>query len=123
MYLEPLNHWGRHPQMFLHSVAQAAEICRAVGSEHCKVLFDVYHQSVTEPDAFELIDRYWDSIGYFQIGDSPGRKEPGTGNFDFRRLFAMTDERGYNGIFGMEHGNSMPGIEGERAVLEAYRTL
>jgi hydroxypyruvate isomerase len=123
MFLEPLNHWGRHPQMFLHSVSQGAEICRAVGSDSCRLLFDVYHQAVTEPDVLDLIERHWSAIGYFQIGDNPGRKEPGTGNFDFRRFFQITDARGYDGLFGMEHGNANPGPEGEHAVIEAYRRL
>lgn len=123
VYLEPLNHLGSRPQMFLHSVDQAAEICRAVGSDACKILFDVYHQSAIGTDVFDSIERNWDQIGYFQIGDFPGRKEPGTGTFDFKRFFAMTDSLGYTGYFGMEHGNSMPGREGELAVLEAYRKL
>ncbi|MGE3314279.1 MAG: TIM barrel protein [Planctomycetaceae bacterium] len=123
MFLEPLNHWGRSPQMYLHSMAQGGELCEAVGSDHCRLLFDLYHQAVTEPDVLELAAKHWDNIGYFQIGDFPGRKEPGTGSFDFRRFFALTDSRGYDGLFGMEHGNSAPGIEGERAVVAAYRRL
>ncbi len=121
--LEPLNHWGRHPQMFLHGVSQAARICRSVGEGRCRILFDVYHQQSTQRDVFGAIDRAWHQIGYFQLGDSPGRKEPGTGGFDYQRFFQITDSRGYAGVFGMEHGNAFPGREGERSVIDAYAAL
>jgi hydroxypyruvate isomerase len=123
MLLEPLNHWGRHPQMFLHSISQGARVCRAVNSGACRVLCDVYHQQSVRQNILADITSNWDEMGYFQIGDSPGRKEPGTGGFDFRGLFELTDARGYDGIFGMEHGNSQPGREGERAVIDAYAAI
>jgi hydroxypyruvate isomerase len=44
MVLEPLNWWANHPGCFLHKIPQAFQICRAVGSPSCKILFDIYHQ-------------------------------------------------------------------------------
>jgi hydroxypyruvate isomerase len=44
MVLEPLNPWKDHPGLFLTKVPQAFQICRAVGSPSCKILFDMYHQ-------------------------------------------------------------------------------
>ncbi len=121
MVLEPLNTIRDHPGIFLTKISQAYMICEAVGSPACKILDDLYHQQITEGDLIPNIDRAWDEIAYFQVGDNPGRKEPTTGEINYRNVFAHLHSRGFGGIVGMEHGNSRPGAEGERAVIEAYR--
>jgi hydroxypyruvate isomerase len=63
----------------------------------------------------------WDEIAYIQIGDNPGRKEPGTGEINYQNVFKHIYDKGYRDILGMEHGNAHPGKEGETALLEAYR--
>ncbi len=121
MVLEPLNSWTDHPGLFLSGIPQAYQICRAVGSPSCKILFDMYHQQITEGNIIPNIDRAWSEIAYFQAGDNPGRKEPTTGEMNYRNIFKHIHGKGFDGIVGMEHGNSQPGKEGERAVIEAYR--
>ncbi len=121
MVLEPLNPFRDHPGMFLSKAAQAYLICRAVDSPACKVLFDIYHQQITEGNLIPNIDRTWDEIAYFQIGDNPGRKEPTTGEINYRNVLEHIYRKGYRGVLGMEHGNSRPGREGEQAVIDAYR--
>lgn len=121
MVLEPLNPWRDHPNMLLAKIAHAYEICRAVNSPACKILFDMYHQQITEGNIIPNMDRAWDEVAYFQIGDNPGRNEPTTGELNYRNIFRHIHERGFTGVLGMEHGNSKPGKEGERAVIEAYR--
>jgi hydroxypyruvate isomerase len=64
----------------------------------------------------------WNEIGYFQVGDNPGRKEPTTGEMNYRNIFRHIHSKGYEGVIGMEHGNSKPGKEGELAVIQAYVT-
>lgn len=120
MVLEPLNPFTDHPGLFLTKVPQAFQICRAVGSPSCKILDDLYHQQITEGNLIPNIDHAWEEIAYFQVGDNPGRKEPTTGEINFRNVFKHIHSRGYNGIVGMEHGNSGPGADGEKAVIEAY---
>jgi len=63
----------------------------------------------------------WSEVAYMQVGDNPGRKEPTTGEMNYRNIFRHLQEKGYAGVVGMEHGNSKPGVEGEKAVIEAYR--
>ena len=121
MVLEPLNPWKDHPGLFLTRIPQAFQICRAVASPSCKILFDLYHQQITEGNIIPNIDRAWSEIAYFQQGDNPGRKEPTTGEMNYRNIFGHIHGKGYAGVLGMEHGISKPGIEGEKAVLEAYR--
>ena len=121
MVLEPLNPWANHPGMFLSKIPQAYEVCRAVNSPSCKILFDIYHQQITEGNLIPNIDLAWSEIGYFQIGDNPGRKEPGTGEINYRNVFKHIHAKGFDGIMGMEHGKSLGGKEGDEALLAAYR--
>ncbi len=121
MVLEPLNPYRDHPGMFLTKIPQAYQICKAVNSRSCKVLDDLYHQQVTEGNLIPNVDHAWSEIAYFQVGDNPGRKEPGTGEINYRNVFKHIHEIGFTGVVGMEHGNSRPGKDGERAVINAYR--
>ena len=120
MVLEPLNPWRDHPGLFLTKMPQAYMICQAVGSPSCKILCDIYHQQITEGNLIPNIDRSWDEIAYFQMGDNPGRKEPTTGEINYKNIFQHIHGKGYTGVMGMEHGNSKPGKEGEQAVIDAY---
>lgn len=122
MVLEPLNRRD-HPGMFLARVPHAYQICRAVDSPSCKILFDIYHQQITEGNLIPNLDRAWDEIAYVQVGDNPGRREPTTGEINYSNVFAHLKRKGFTGIVGMEHGNSRSGAEGEMAVIEAYRKV
>jgi hydroxypyruvate isomerase len=121
MVLEPLNTRRNHPGMFLTHIAQAHEICIAVGSPSCKILYDLYHQQITEGNLIPNIDLGWNEVAYFQVGDNPGRNEPFTGEINYQNVFRHIHGRGYSGIVGMEHGNSRPGRDGERMVIDAYK--
>ena len=123
MVLEPLNRLTDHPGVFLHQSPQAFLLCRAIDRPSCKILFDIYHQQITEGNLIPNLDAAWSEIAYFQCADNPGRNEPGTGEINYRRIFAHLISKGYRGAVGMEHGNSQPGKEGELAVIEAYREL
>lgn len=123
MVLEPLNWYRDHGGVFLQRSDQAYALCKAVNSPACKILFDLYHQQITEGNLIPNIDRCWDEIAYFQSGDNPGRNEPGTGEINYRNVFRHLKKRGYAGVIGMEHGKSLPGADGERALLRAYREV
>lgn len=120
MVLEPLNKRD-HPGLFLSKAAQAFELCKAVDSPTCKILFDIYHQQITEGNLIPNINDAWDEIAYFQVGDNPGRKEPTSGEINYLNVFKHIHSKGFNGVVGMEHGNSQTGQEGEKAVIKAYR--
>ncbi len=121
MVIEVLN-FRDHPNLFLTDVGQAHMICRAVNSPACKILYDMYHTQIQEGNIIPNIDLAWGEIGYFQIGDNPGRNEPTSGEMNYRNIFAHIQKKGFTGILGMEHGNAKPGKEGERALIEAYRS-
>lgn len=118
--IEPLNTQRDHPGQFLTGVPQAYAICKGVGSPSCKILFDAYHEQISEGNLIPNLDQAWSEIAYVQIGDNPGRKEPGTGEVNYQNVFRHLHSKGYKGVLGMEHGNSRPGKDGERAVIDAY---
>lgn len=118
MVMEPLSDT---PELFLRLSSQTYAICKAVNSPSCKILFDMYHMQRNEGNMIANIDKAWDEIGYFQIGDNPGRKEPGTGEMNYHNIFKHIHAKGYTGVLGMEHGNAKPGKEGELALIQAYR--
>ncbi|QEG34088.1 hydroxypyruvate isomerase family protein [Bythopirellula goksoeyrii] len=120
MVLEPLNWWANHAGQFLVTTPQAYLICKAVNSPSCKILFDIYHQQISEGNLIPNIDKAWDEIAYFQVGDNPGRKEPGTGEINYRNVFRHIHDKGFTGVVGMEHGNSKDGAKGEQAVIDSY---
>ena len=120
--LEPLNRWD-HPGLFLTGIPQSYMICRAVNSPACKIVNDMYHQQITEGNIIPNIDRAWNEIGAFHIGDNPGRKEPTTGEINYRNVFKHIYNKGYNGVLCCEHGRSIPGKEGEVAFINAYRSV
>ena len=122
MVLEPLN-FRDHPGLFLSESPQAYEICKTVDSPSCKILFDIYHQQIQEGNLIPNINKCWNEIGYFQIGDNPGRKEPTTGEINYRNVFKFIHGKGYEGILGMEHGNYNRGKEGEMDVIKAYKKV
>ena len=122
LLLEPLSD---ATPLFLRSSAKACQICQVIDRPSCKLLFDMYHLQRNEGRLLYHMDLCWDQIGYFQIGDEPGRFEPTTGEINYKTIFRhihrKSQETGRIFILGMEHFNSQPGIQGEQAVLAAYR--
>ncbi len=120
MVMEPLSDT---PELFLRRSDQSHMICKAVDSPSCKILYDIYHMQRNEGNLIANMDSCWDEIAYIQIGDNPGRKEPGTGEIHYKNVFDFIHSKGFTGIYGMEHGNALPGKEGEMALIEAYRKV
>lgn len=118
MVLEPLSDT---PDLFLRHSDQTHLICKGVKSPSCKILYDIYHMQKNEGNLITNMEKCWDEIAYIQIGDNPGRKEPGTGEINYRNVFKYIDSKGYKGVLGMEHGNAKPGKDGELALIKAYR--
>ena len=122
MVLEPLSD---SPDLFLRTSDQTYEICRGVNSPSCKILFDIYHMQKNEGHIIPHIDWTWSEIDYFQIGDNPGRKEPTTGEINYKNIFKHIYDRSKKEnksfIMGMEHGNFHPGKDGEMKLIKAYQ--
>lgn len=122
LVIEPLNHID-HPGFFMTHSDELAEIIAAVNSPNVRMLFDLYHLQITEGNLINNFRAYKDLIGYVQTGDVPGRKEPGTGEVNYRNVFKAIYDTGYRGIIGMEHGTSVPGRAGVLKMFEAYKQV
>jgi hydroxypyruvate isomerase len=118
MVLEPLSD---NPDLFMRFSDQTYLLCRGVNSPSCKILFDMWHMQRNEGNLIDHMNLAWDEIAYFQIGDNPGRKEPTTGEINYKNIFKHIASKGFTGILGMEHGNFHKGKEGEIKLIEAYR--
>lgn len=123
MVMESMNHRVDHPNMFLHTIPQAYALAKAVGRPSVKLLFDFYHVQVQEGHLLATLDYAWDEIAYIQVGDTPGRKEPTSGEINYPNVLKHLYNRGYRGFVGLEHGLSKPGKDGAEAALKAYRTI
>ncbi|MGB5668843.1 MAG: TIM barrel protein [Maribacter sp.] len=120
MVLEPLSD---SPDLHLRTSEQTYLICKGVNSPSCKILYDIYHMQKNEGHLIHNMELTWDEIAYIQIGDNPGRKEPTTGEINYKNVFKYIHAKGFDGILGMEHGNSLPDKVGEQAVIDAYKKV
>ncbi|MFH5886485.1 hydroxypyruvate isomerase family protein, partial [Halalkalibaculum sp. DA3122] len=84
MVLEPLSDT---PDLFLRHSDQTYQICKAVDSPACKILYDIYHMQKNEGRLIHNMELCWDEIAYIQQGDVPGRNEPYTGEINYRNVF------------------------------------
>ncbi|WP_086476405.1 MULTISPECIES: hydroxypyruvate isomerase family protein [Arenibacter] len=120
MVLEPLSD---SPDLHLQTSEQTYLICKGVNSPSCKILYDIYHMQKNEGHLIHNMNLTWDEIAYIQVGDNPGRKEPTTGEINYKNVFKYLYDKGFKGVVGMEHGNSRPNKEGDLAVINAYKEV
>jgi hydroxypyruvate isomerase len=99
---ELLNTRVDHPGYFLTTTGQGVEIVEAVDSPNVKILFDVYHQQITEGDVIRRFRNNVDAIGHVHMADNPGRAEPGTGELNYERIFEAIADTGYEGYVSCE---------------------
>ncbi|RYD60349.1 MAG: xylose isomerase, partial [Sphingomonadales bacterium] len=123
MVMEPLNTIVDHPRVFLQTVPQGFAVASGVDSPAVKVLADLYHAQIQSGHLIGTMETCWREIAYLQFGDNPGRKEPGTGEINYRTVVRWLRARRYSGVIGMEHGNSVDGRAGEEAMIAAYRAI
>ncbi len=123
MVMEPLNTLVDHPGVFLQTVPQGFAIARGVDSPAVKVLADLYHEQIQAGHLIKTMETCWDEIAYLQFGDNPGRKEPGTGEINYRTIARWLRAKQFAGVIGMEHGNAIAGRAGEEALVAAYRAI
>ncbi|SFR64741.1 hydroxypyruvate isomerase family protein [Halogeometricum limi] len=102
LVVELLNVAVDHPGYFLTTTADGVDLVESVDSSSVKLLYDVYHQQITEGNIIETMTDNLDAIGHVHIADVPGRHEPGTGELNYRNVLAALAEAGYDGYVGCE---------------------
>ena len=109
--VEPLNVLVNHKGYYLSTSAEAFEIVRKVASPNVKVLFDIYHQQITEGHLIANITANIDLIGHFHVAGNPGRGEPYFGEINYKEVFKAIDAAGYTGYAGLEYWPAVDGME------------
>jgi hydroxypyruvate isomerase len=104
--MEALNPLVDHKGFFLTRTDQTMQILDAVDSPNVKMLFDIYHQQITEGNVIRNIRDNIDRIGLFHVADNPGRKQPGTGEMNYANIYKAIHETGFTGYVALEHGKT-----------------
>ncbi|WP_394743111.1 hydroxypyruvate isomerase family protein [Natronococcus roseus] len=102
LVIEPLNTLVDHEGYFLSESSTGCDIVRDVNSPAVKLLFDIYHQQITEGNIINNITSNLNQIAHIHAADVPGRHEPGTGELNYRNVFTVLDDAGFNGSVGFE---------------------
>jgi hydroxypyruvate isomerase len=125
LVLEPLNVLVNHKGYYLDTSKQAFDILRAVGSPNARLLYDIYHQQITEGNLIQTISENIDLIGHFHLADVPGRHEPGSGEINYRNVLAAINATGYKGYVGCEYAPSegLTTAESARELLDITKML
>ncbi|MES2116010.1 MAG: 2-oxo-tetronate isomerase [Pseudomonadota bacterium] len=122
LMIEPINHYDI-PGYFLNHSWQARELIAATGCDNIFLQYDIYHMQRMEGELANTIRANLPLIAHMQLADTPGRHEPGTGEINYRFLFQLLDELGYQGWIGCEYqplGDTASGL-GWRETLTTGR--
>ena len=103
LLVEPLNVLVNHPGTYLSRSDEAFQIIEEVKSSNVKLLYDIYHQQITEGNLIATIEKNIKRIGHFHLADVPGRHEPGTGEINYKNIIKRITKLGYNGFIGLEY--------------------
>lgn len=103
LVIEPLNELVDHIGYYLVRSEEAFEIVEEVGSPNVKVVFDIYHQQISEGNLIENITRHIDKIGHFHAAGNPGRHELQRGEIHYPEVFRAIRETEYSGYIGLEY--------------------
>ena len=119
LLLEPLNN-RNHPGHYLQRSDEAFEIVKAVSSPNVKVLFDIYHQQITEGDILTNIRENIDLIGHFHVAGVPDRAEPYNSEINYAYVLSEIDKLNYSGFAGLEF---FPTVDPVEAISETLKML
>jgi hydroxypyruvate isomerase len=112
LLIEPINTFDI-PGFYLSYTRQALDLILDVGSTNLYLQYDIYHMQRMEGELAATMKAHLKQIAHIQLADNPGRNEPGTGEINYRFLFAFLDSIGYGGWIGCEYkpkGNTVDGL-------------
>ncbi len=110
LILEPCCR-ARVPQFLYHRLEEGIRVIEDVGRSNVKLCFDTFHVQTEEGSIADRLQAAWPHIGHIQVGNVPGRHEPGTGEIHFPYLFALIEKLGWDGWIGCEYTPSGPTLD------------
>jgi hydroxypyruvate isomerase len=103
LVIEPLNELVDHKGYFLIKSNEAFKIVDEIASPNIKVIFDIYHQQISEGHLIKNIISNIDKIGHFHAAGNPGRHELQNGEINYPEIFKVIQEAGFDGYVGLEY--------------------
>jgi 2-dehydrotetronate isomerase len=100
--IEPINSRDI-PGYFLNTTGEARSIIHEVGAPNLGLQFDLYHRQVMEGDVAKAIEEFGPLARHYQIASPPDRGEPDSGELNYKYLFKLIDDSGYDGYVGCEY--------------------
>ncbi len=116
--LEPLNLLFNHQGYYLPTSLEGFDIVREVNSPNVKIVYDIYHQQISEGNIIPNVTSNLDCIAHLHSAGHPGRHELWLGESNYNYIFDKIDEAGYTGCCGLEY---MPTIDPEESLREEFR--
>ena len=118
--IETLNVRVDHKGYYLATSEEGFRMVDAVGSHRVRLLFDIYHQQITEGNLIANITANIGKISHFHVADVPGRHQPGTGEINYLNVFRAIATKGYTGFIGLE---MWPTVDHTQAIRESTALL
>jgi len=102
---------ARFPDFLYHRLGEGIAVIQALNRENVKLCFDTFHVQMEEGQITSRLQEAYPYLGHIQIGNVPGRHEPGTGEIYFPHLFAEIEKLGWNRWIGCEYTPSGPTLQ------------
>ena len=122
LVIEPLNELIDHPGYYLVRSDEAFKIVDTVGSPNVKVVFDIYHQQISEGQLIANLTANIDRIGHFHAAGNPGRHELTRGELHYPSIFAAIQETTYEGFVGLEYWPVDDALTGLKEVASWFQS-
>lgn len=101
--MELLNSKHDHKDYQCDHTAWGVEVCKQVGSERVKLLFDIYHMQIMDGDVCATIKENIQYIAHFHTGGVPGRREiDDTQELNYARVCREIAKTGFKGYVAHE---------------------
>jgi hydroxypyruvate isomerase len=111
--LEYLNSKVNHKDYMLDHIGWGVEVCKRVGSDRVKILYDIYHAQIMEGDIIRTIRQYKDYLGHYHTGGNPGRNEiDETQELYYPAIMRAIAETGFQGYVAHEFVPKRDPLEG-----------
>jgi len=112
LLIEPRNTRIDNKGYALSRSGDAAAVLKLVEDPHVRLLYNIYHQQISEGNILIRLEKYLPWIGHIRAGGVPGRAELDSGELSFRRIFTFLESLGYTGNIGLEYFPKRPPFEG-----------
>ena len=101
--LEYLNSKVNHKDYMFDNMAWGVEVCKKVGSQNVKILYDIYHAQIMEGDIIRTLRNNKEYIGHYHTGGNPGRNEiDETQELYYPAIMRAIADTGYKGYVAHE---------------------